>query len=103
MKNLSNFTETVMPEDKIDRYINKLKSEKNNSKNNQKQNKSNNNNLSNKNNKNEKNEKNKEVEKNMINSYNSKKNIMVNEGVVGNSEKRKGYDFIDDVMNDIVK
>ena len=100
LKNLANFTDTVMPEDKIDAYINKLKNEHNNSKNNQKQNKSINNNLSNKSNKNEKN---KEMEKNVINSYNSKKNIMVNKGVVGNSEKRKGYDFIDDVMNDGVK
>ena len=98
LRNLVNFSETMIPEDKIDTYVNKLKTEQNNKNKNQEKEKI-------VNNKENKNEKNKEVEKNVINSYNSKKNSKIIKNIKsnGNSEKKKGYDFIDDVMEGGIK
>ena len=84
LRNLVNFPDAEIPEDKIDTYINKLKNEQNN------------NNQSKENNQ----KKEKEINKNEIYSYNNKKNDNGNKikNNINNNGKKKGYDFVEDTI-----
>ena len=115
LRNLVNFTDNVMPEDKIDTYINQLKVEQKNENDgegvgnlDEKLEIDNNSSLKSDNRKNEKEEKNKKEENNMVvNSYKNKNNKSnMNKNVnnakikiknIGNKNKRFG--FSDDKMD----
>ena len=87
LKSLVNFSEEMIPEDKIDSYISKLKEKARVFKNEE------NNSLNNEITKNEK----KENYKNLILSYNNKKYNSIN------TERKRGYDLIDDAMENVKK
>ena len=91
LKNLANINDEVMPEDEIDLYIDKLKNNQNMQKR-----QSEKSNMSYK--KLSRNEPNRATEKNVINSYDYKKSIKKFK-TINTGEKRKGYDFIDDVID----
>ena len=102
LRNLVNFTDTIIPEDKIDSYVNKLKNEQNNKKPKSPEKEKNNisNNISNtipNNISNNKKSIKKEMNKNEIYSYEDKTNNKNNKNNKNYSiGKKKGYDFIDD-------
>jgi chromosome segregation ATPase len=91
LKNLANINDEIMPEDEIDLYIDKLKNNQNMQKR-----QSEKSNMSYK--KLSRNEPNKATDKNVINSYDYKKSIKKFK-TINTGEKRKGYDFIDDVID----
>lgn len=91
LKNLANINDDVMPEDEIDLYIDRLKNNQNMQKR-----QSEKSNMSYK--KISRNEPNKATDKNVIHSYDFKKSIKKLK-TLNTGEKRKGYDFIDDVID----
>ena len=92
LRNLANINEEIIPEDKIDAYIDKLKTEQII----HKKQKEKNNSLYNKI---YRNDSVKEMDKNSINSYENKKNYK-NFKTISNTERRKGYDLIDDIIEE---
>ena len=92
LRNLANINEEIIPEDKIDAYIDKLKTEQII----HKKQKEKNNSLYNKI---YRNDSVKEMDKNSINSYENKKNYK-NFKTISNTERRNGYDLIDDIIEE---